>query len=83
MKIFKSLKSKQEHVGPAVKTLCQLLKKQHSGMNSTTLELMEQNMNMGLCKSSNTVRDNEYDEEKEDKSNTDIFRLGEYPEWYM
>jgi hypothetical protein len=66
-----------------IKTLCQLLKKQRSGMDSTTLELMEQDMNMGLCESLDTVGDDEYDEEEEDESNTDIFGLGEYPEWYM
>jgi hypothetical protein len=82
MQIFKCLKSKQGHVGAAVKTLCQLLKKQRSGMDSATLELMEQDMNMGSRESSDTVGDDEYDEE-EDESNADIFGLGEYPEWYM
>jgi hypothetical protein len=66
-----------------VKTLCQLLKKQRSGMDSTTLELMEQNINMDPCESLDTVGDDEYNEEEEDESNADIFGLGEYPEWYM
>jgi hypothetical protein len=52
-------------------------------MDSTTVELMEQDMNIGLLESLDTVGDDEYDKEEEDESNTDIFGLGEYPEWYM
>jgi hypothetical protein len=52
-------------------------------MDSTTMELMEQDMNIGLLKSLDTVGDNEYDKEEEDESNTDIFGLGGYPKWYM
>jgi hypothetical protein len=70
-------------LGAAVKTLCQLLKKQHSGIDFATLELIEQDMNIGLCESSDIVGDNEYDKKEEDESNADIFGLGEYPEWYM
>jgi hypothetical protein len=33
---------------------------------------MEQDINMGLCKSSDTVEDDEYDDEEEDESNADI-----------
>jgi hypothetical protein len=35
---------------------------------------------MGPSESSNTVGNDEYDEEEEDESNADILGLGEYPE---